>query len=256
VRTRASLRYKGREVTSATGEPYNAAGTGTATLELLESAVRYNSWLAAKLTPFLGENNLELGAGHGTLTALVATKRNVVASEPSGAGRAVLLQRFASHPRVSSIIADLAELPAVEAFDCVYSVNVLEHVADDVALVKRSADVLRPGGHFVAIVPAGDWLYSSFDAAIGHHRRYGHADRVRLSAELASGDKPLKLVAYRTFNPVGALAWFLRMRLLKRSRIPAADLERFDQMVPLLQQLDRVPCGFGQNLLLSFVRCP
>jgi len=240
---------------SETGDPYNQAGTGTRTLELLESATRYNDWLASKLTPFLGDNNFELGAGHGTLTALVARDRRVVASEPSATGRAVLSERFASNPRVPTVIADVAELPELETFDCVYSANVLEHVADDVALIRRTARVLRPGGHFVAVVPAGDWLYSPFDAAVGHHRRYGHADRIRLSAELAAGSTRLKLAAYRTFNPIGALGWFLRMRLLKRSRIPEGDIKRFDNLVPFLRQLDHLPFGFGQNLLISFVKC-
>lgn len=241
-------------VTSA-AEAYDADGTGTATLELLESATRYNGWLVSMLQPFLGVDNLELGAGHGTLTALVAQERQVVASEPSATGRAVMTQRFASNPRVRAVIGDVAELPDGEAFDSVYSANVLEHVADDVALIRRASRVLRPGGHFVAVVPAGDWLYSRFDAAVGHHRRYGYADRVRLTSALEGPQEQLKLVAYRPFNPVGALGWFVRMRLLKRSQIPAADIERVDSLVPLLRQLDRLPLRFGQNLLLSFQKC-
>jgi SAM-dependent methyltransferase len=240
---------------SEAGDPYNQLGTGTATLELLEGAVHYNAWLTSKLVPFLGENNLELGAGHGTLTALVARGRTVVASEPSATGRSVLLQRFASNPQVTSVIADLAGLPKSATFDCVYSANVLEHVADDVALIKQAAEVLRPGGHFVALVPACGWLYSSFDAAVGHHRRYGSADRIRLSAELARGSTPLQLVAYRYFNPIGAVGWFFRMRMFKHAQIPTADVERFDRLVPLLRHLDRVPVGFGQNLLISLVKC-
>lgn len=240
---------------SAADDPYNQAGTGTAALELLESATQYNEWLASKFTPFLGNDNLELGAGHGTLTALVARDRRVVASEPSEMGRAVLSQRFASNPQVPSVISDLAELPASESFDCVYSANVLEHVADDIALIKRTARVLRPGGRFVAVVPAGDWLYSPFDAAVGHHRRYGHADRIRLSVGLATGSAPLELATYRAFNPVGAIGWFLRMRMLRRSQIPVVDIERFDSLVPILRQLDRLPFGFGQNLLISFIKC-
>lgn len=243
------------EMIPVTGDPYDQNGTGTATLELLEGATHYNAWLASKLLPFLGASNLELGAGHGTLTALVAQGRSVVATERSAAGRSVLSRRFASNPQVPSVIADLSDLPASATFDCVYSANVLEHVADDIALIKQSAAILRPGGHFVAVVPACGWLYSPFDAAVGHCRRYGSADRIRLSAELATGTSPLKLVTYRPFNPVGAVGWFLRMRMLKRPAIPDRDVERFDSLVPLLRKLDRLPMGFGQNLLMSFVKC-
>jgi len=241
-------------LTSLVGDPYNQAGTGTATLELLESATRYNNWLVSKLTPFLGERNLELGAGHGTLTALVANERKVVASEPAASGRSVLTHRFASNPKVLSVVKGVDDLPENQAFDCVYSANVLEHVADDAALIKQAAAVLRVGGHFVAVVPAGRWLYSPFDQAVGHHRRYGYSDRARLSAAVAGGSAPLKLVAYRHFNPVGAMGWFFRMRMLRKSEIPATDIERLDSLVPLLQPLDYLPFGFGQSLLFAFVR--
>jgi len=241
-------------VNSVVGDPYNQVGTGTATLELLEGAARYNGWLASKFVPFLGDHNLELGAGHGTLTALVARDRKVIASEPSATGRSVLSRRFAANPRVLSVIPDVADLPENERFDCVYSANVLEHVADDTLLIKRAAEVLRVGGHFVAVVPAGRWLYSPFDQAVGHHRRYGSSDRLRLTHELSSGTAPMKLVAFRHFNPVGAMGWFLRMRMLKKREIPAGDIERLDSLVPLLQPLDRLPLGFGQNLLFAFVR--
>lgn len=247
------MRY--RDPVDVAAEAYEADGTGTATLELLESATRYNGWLVSMLRPFLGANNLELGAGHGTLTALVARDHQVVASEPSATGRAVMAARFASNPRVSAVIADVDELPNTETFDAIYSANVLEHVADDVALIKRTSKVLRPGGHFVAVVPAGDWLYSRFDAAVGHHRRYGYADRVRLTSALEGANGGFELVAYRPFNPIGALGWFFRMRLLERSQIPAADIQRVDRLVPLLRQLDRLPMWFGQNLLLSFQKC-
>ena len=240
---------------TAPGDPYNAAGAGTATLELLENARRYNAWLVDKLAPFLGEDNFELGAGHGTLTAVVANTRNVVASEPSAAGREVLSRRFAGNHRVRSVVAGLDQLDGSERFDAVYSANVLEHVSDDFALIAGSANVLKPGGYFTAIVPAGGWLYSPFDAAVGHHRRYGYADRVRLTSLIKSARVPLELVTYRPFNPVGALGWFFRMRLLQRDAIPAADIERVDKLVPILRLVDHVPFGFGQNLLLSFIKC-
>jgi SAM-dependent methyltransferase len=237
------------------GDPYGADGAGTAALELLEGATQYNAWLASKLEPYLGSQNLELGAGHGTLTAIIARTYCVVASEPSETGRAVMSRRFGSHSLVRRVVGDVDELPVGESFDCVYSANVLEHVADDVALIQRAARVLRPGGHFVALVPAGAWLYSRFDAAIGHHRRYGKADRVRLVAALDAAAARFELVAYRPFNPVGALGWLVRMRLLRQSQISEQDVERVDRLVPLLRQLDRVSFGFGQNLLLAFKKC-
>ena len=241
--------------TARSDDPYDADGAGTSTLELLEGAAQYNRWLVSKLLPFLGSRNLELGAGHGTLTALVAAERDLVASEPSASGRRAMAERFSTNPRVLGIVGDLSELSEQDMFDAIYSANVLEHVADDVSLIKTASKHLRPGGHVVAIVPAGGWLYSPFDASLGHYRRYTRADRIRLSTALAADSKPLALVAFRPFNPVGALGWFVRMRLLRAERIPAADAARFDRLLPVLRVLDRLHVPFGQNLLMAFRKC-
>jgi hypothetical protein len=51
--------------------------------------------------------------------------------------------------------------------------DVLEHVADDVALLRRFAqDRLRPGGHALLSVPAWPRLFTEHDIVLGHHRRY------------------------------------------------------------------------------------
>jgi SAM-dependent methyltransferase len=235
-------------------DPYSADGVGTSTLELLEAATRYNAWVAARLEPFLGRDNLELGAGNGTLTALVARGRGVTLTEPSTAGRRALAGRFADRPEIRAILPGLADLDSTARFDAVYSANVLEHVEDDAALMRETARFLREGGRFVAIVPAGRWLYSRFDARIGHHRRYGRADRDRLASAVATGDAPMKLRRYETFNPVGALGWFLRMRVARRVEIAPRDALVFDRLVPLLRQLDRAAVPFGQSLLMVFER--
>jgi 2-polyprenyl-3-methyl-5-hydroxy-6-metoxy-1,4-benzoquinol methylase len=66
----------------------------------------------------------------------------------------------------------MTDLPASEVFDAVLYVDVLEHIADDLSELRRAAVHLRPGGVLVILVPAHPRLYSAFDAAIGHYRRY------------------------------------------------------------------------------------
>ncbi len=50
--------------------------------------------------------------------------------------------------------------------------DVLEHMADPVQVLKNAADVLEPNGGIVMTVPAYPWLFSDWDRSLGHYRRY------------------------------------------------------------------------------------
>jgi SAM-dependent methyltransferase len=56
--------------------------------------------------------------------------------------------------------------------DLVLLMDVLEHVDDDVALVKELATSAKPNTRFVVSVPAFSWLWSKHDEFLEHRRRY------------------------------------------------------------------------------------
>ena len=56
--------------------------------------------------------------------------------------------------------------------DLVLLMDVLEHVDDDVGLVRQFASPARPGTRFVVSVPAFSWLWSGHDVFLEHRRRY------------------------------------------------------------------------------------
>ena len=149
---------------------------------------------------------------------------------------------------------DFWQLEDDEGFDCIYSANVLEHVEDDVRALQKGADLLRPGGYFVAVVPAHRWLFSRFDSRVGHHRRYDDGDKKRLASWIREREIPLALVEYRYFNPLGALGWFVRMRLFDQRHDMARNVKWMNRLAPVLARLDRLPIPFGQSLVLCYKR--
>lgn len=144
-------------------DPYS----GTRLLEDMQSATNYNHHVAALMAKYArGEKILEIGAGLGTMAQLLKERhdKNVHCFEPDESLRQKLSQQG---------LSTLATFPNDnEKWDTIYSINVLEHVRDDRALVGQMAQGLAPGGVVIAYVPAFMLLYSSVDKHIGHHRRY------------------------------------------------------------------------------------
>ena len=65
-------------------------------------------------------------------------------------------------------------------FDAVFALDVLEHIEDDGKAVAEIARVLKPGGVFIATVPAHQFLFSYHDRLLHHKRRYGKTELIAL----------------------------------------------------------------------------
>lgn len=69
------------------------------------------------------------------------------------------------------------------AFRAICAFEVLEHIPDDDEVISELSRVLAPGGALLMSVPVNPALYTGFDAACEHIRRY---DAVDLCARLAA----------------------------------------------------------------------
>ncbi len=109
---------------------------------------------------------IDFGAGIGTFSGCVRGDRSrVLCVEADIALRAQL--EAAGYRTVESVL----DIPD-ESTAYVYSLNVLEHIADDAAVIRELARRIRPGGRLLLYLPAFDLLYSSMDRKVGHYRRY------------------------------------------------------------------------------------
>ncbi len=226
--------------------PFDAADAEmTAVLHSLDGADNYADWIAALIEPWRGERVVEIGAGQGTITERLAGRGRVVATDPSADGVTRLRQRFAGRAAVDVEQGDLDEIVARHRADTYVLVNVLEHIGDDVAALRRMRDRLDPNGRVVLFVPALAALYSGFDAQVGHHRRYSRSTLRRALA--AAGLEP-EVLHY--VNSAGALAWLTVARVLGKApttRGPALTYDR--AVVPTLRAIEaRRSPPFGQSL--------
>lgn len=216
---------------------------------LAESAPNYVRWIAELIQPHLGRKVLELGAGHGAITAEYAAGRDVVASDLSDACIAALNRRFEHAPNVMVVQQDLRELQeSPERFDSVVMLNVLEHIEDDVGVLSALRSVLQPGGRIVIYVPALNALYGKPDRMLGHFRRYSKW-RFRAIAAQAG----LQIVTSRYVNMLAIPGWWIYSHT-NLDRTYGPSLSAWDRTgVPLSRALEkRVRVPVGLNLLAVF----
>src|SRR5262249_42700906 len=126
-------------------------------------------------------------------------------------------------------------LSAEDRFDTILYIDVLEHIVDDAGELRRAAAHLEVGGRLAVLSPADQFLFTPFDAAIGHRRRYTKRGLLRLAP------RELKLVDFGMVDSFGLLA-SLGNWLLLRSAMPSERQILFwDRvLVPLSRVGDRL----------------
>jgi SAM-dependent methyltransferase len=219
-----------------------------ATLDALESATNYRNWILELADPFLDAPILEVGAGHGTYTGLLAGHGAVRAVEPSPELAGALTERFAGDARIAVTAGTADDVEPGPRYCSAVMFNVLEHIADDRGALRTLHERLLPGGHLVLWVPAFQLLHSRFDDLLGHHRRY----RLHPLVDLVTACG-FKVVDARYANAPGWISWLVGARLLDRIPTSPTVIRMFDRgVVPVVRALERaVRPPFGQSLFVA-----
>jgi SAM-dependent methyltransferase len=118
-----------------------------------------------------GRNMVDL-AHHGSVTGIELSPTSVELARERGAGEVVE--------------GSILDTPFEDAsFDLTVSLDVIEHLEDDVGALRELRRVTKPGGALLVTVPAYQWLWSGHDEINHHHRRYNR--RTLLAAAEQAG---------------------------------------------------------------------
>lgn len=187
-------------------------------LDLFADAKVWKRNLRAQLDPFLGPEVLEVGAGFGGTTRFLCSgdhaRWTCLEPDPALASRLSSSIEEGSLPRCCETkIGTTADLAGGPRYDSILYIDVVEHIEHDAEELARAAGLLKPGGFLAVLSPAHQWLFTPFDQAIGHYRRYSK----KSLAALAPPDTTR--VRLRYLDSVGLLA-SLGNRYVLRSAMP------------------------------------
>ncbi|HEX3693149.1 MAG TPA: class I SAM-dependent methyltransferase [Solirubrobacteraceae bacterium] len=158
-----------------------------------------------------GRNMVEL-ARHGEVTGVELSPTSVRLARDRQVGEVL---------EGSVLDMDLDE----GSFDLTVSLDVIEHLQDDVAALRELRRVTKPGGALLVTVPAYQWLWSGHDEVNHHHRRYSR--RTLLDAAEQAGWHAERTAHFNSLLLPAAML----LRVLERFK-PATTKSSLDLWVP------------------------
>jgi 2-polyprenyl-3-methyl-5-hydroxy-6-metoxy-1,4-benzoquinol methylase len=218
-------------------------------LTIFAHAHNWKRYWISQLAPFVKGDVLEIGAGIGSNTRKLRylSTGQWLCLEPDELLVTELRGRVATNlsSPVEVVCGTVNSLPEGKLFDTALYIDVLEHIANDVAEIAAVARHIRSGGHIIVLSPAHQILYSPFDRAIGHQRRYNRASLRRCTPP--SG----RSIMMRYLDSAG---YFLSLanRIVLHQASPTLQQIRFwdHYILPFSQLIDPwVGFRFGKSIL-------
>lgn len=201
-------------------------------------ALNWKGYIKKLIEPFLKGKVLEVGAGIGGVTSVLCdgTQDLWVCLEPDERLFSIIKEKIQKGILPScceAVTGTIQQLEIRTGFDTILYLDVIEHISDDQLEIEDALKYLVLGGHIIVIAPAHEFLWSPFDEAVKHLRRYS------LKTLAALTPPNVKTVRMSYIDSVGVLAslankFFLRKECPKLEYITIWD----KVMIPMSRKLD------------------
>ncbi len=216
---------------------------GLATLNVVAEADRFNHWIYQTISPYCNGKTLEIGSGIGNSSKyFLNNNQELSLSDIRQNYIDILGEQFATRSNLNAILKidivssdfDITYAHYFKQFDCIYALNVIEHVENDSMAIANCKKLLKTGGKLIILVPAYQQLYNNFDKELEHYRRYSLKQ-----LDLLMVENELTIIHHQHFNFVGILGWWLNGSLLKKKIIPSGQMKLYNSLVPVFKIVDK-----------------
>ena len=140
-------------------------------LEIFDTAKVFQKYIYFLIKKYFKNQIFEVGAGIGSFTRNYNTSyKEIYLSDLDKNNYLVLKKKFSKKKNIKIKNQKINQIK--KKFNTIIYLNVLEHIKKDKKEINLAMSKLNSGGHLIILVPAHQKLYSKFDKAIGHCKRY------------------------------------------------------------------------------------
>jgi SAM-dependent methyltransferase len=195
---------------------------------------------------------VEMGAGTGHMASLFLDRGFHGACHDLGEdSRRMMRANLAGAGDRMRVVDTMDQLPDA-AFDYLFAFEVLEHIEDDLGVLRGWVRHLKPGGRVLLSVPAHARKYGRSDEITGHVRRYEKQELHELL--VAAGMEQIRIINYGF--PITELTrplsnWLIRGDRSYEAMTPEQRSIRSAQAQPRV--IGRLLRLFSDRLMLPFV---
>lgn len=225
----------------------NSNYSGLEELQNLEVMNNYNSFIVHRALSYINKPKtvVDFGAGIGTLALIFREDffiEPICIEQDINNLQYIKKRKFKTHTRLSNLSTKA---------DLIFSSNVLEHIKDDISILKEFHAQLSEKGKIFLYLPALMVLWSGLDKSVGHYRRYVFSE-LKEKCNIAG----FKIEKLHYSDSIGFFAtFFLKLFGYKKSKglASASSLKFYDKyLFPLSKFLDKIGLKylFGKNIIL------
>jgi hypothetical protein len=140
-------------------------------LEIFDTAKVFQKYVYFLIKKYFKNKIFEVGAGIGSFTRNYNDSyKEIYLSDLDKNNYLVLKKKFSKKKNIKINNQKINKIN--KKFNTIIYLNVLEHIKKDKREINLAISKLNSGGHLIILVPAHQKLYSKFDKAIGHCKRY------------------------------------------------------------------------------------
>ena len=217
-------------------------------LEYFDLAQNYRNYQLSLIKKYIGTKILEVGPGRGEIIEnFVNNKNKKIYLADIDKDLCKILEEKFNDKNVKIINSDIKKID--EKFETILYMDVIEHIDNDEEEVKNAINKLEQNGYLINIVPAFQFLYSSFDKDVGHYRRYNKNSFIKFAEK-----NNVKIVELKYFDSIGFLILCLSKFLkIKGNTKTKFGIQLWNFLMPISRLLDFIFFySFGKSIVCVY----